>query len=484
MIFARGRLNRGVSSLNVVIKPFTTPMGKYIYDRETNSILALNDDEYEAFERIHQKQVNADDKKILKSFQERGFCKESELEKIEHPEDKYLEFHLDNKIEKITLQITQNCNLRCSYCTFSKIYKNRGHTNKKMSYETMKKSIDFLIKHSTNSKTVDVGFYGGEPLLEFDSIKNLLIYIKKQYPYKKITYSLTTNGTVFDDEIIQFLSDNQFNLTVSIDGPKELHDKNRVFANGEGSFDQMMDHLYYIKKKNPEFFKKISFNTVIAPGSDYKCVNDFFNASDIIEDALFFSTTLSDFNSKEPIKYEESYFINYKIQRTKMLLAALGFIDKEKISKLLLQEIALINRFNKDLGASNGLAKVAHPGGPCIPAAKRLMVDVDGNLYPCERVSETSKSMRMGTLDLGFDIDKARAILNIGQLTSEECKACWNFLHCTMCAAAADDTEKFSKAEKLTYCRGALDDTLSMLETICLLKENSFDFEKENNYEL
>jgi len=474
----------GECNMSVIIKPFSTPMGYYVYDREINSILVLSQDRYEAFERIYKKQANEEDQKILKDFQEQGYCKESQLEKIEHPTDKLLEFHLENKIKKITLQVTQNCNLRCSYCIYSGMYEQRSHTNKTMSYETMKESVDFLMKHSTNSEMVDIGFYGGEPLLAFNNIKSLLTYIKTKYPYKKVTYSMTTNGTIFNDEIIEFLSDNNVSLMISIDGPKELHDKNRVFINGKGSFEPMMENLLYIKNKNPEFFEKITFSTVIAPGNDYKCITDFFNASDVIEDTSFFSTTINDYNSKETIQYEESFFINYRIQRTKMLLAALGIISKDQVSKLLSSEMVIISRFHKDLGMSGGLTKMAHPGGPCIPGAHRLMVDVNGNLYPCERVSETSESMCIGSLDSGFNLDKARAILNIGQITSEECKECWNFIHCNMCAAAADDSGKLSKKKKLNRCSESINNTLSMLKTVCLLKENNFNFEKENRYEL
>jgi len=469
--------------MNVIIKPFSTPMGNYIYDRETNAILALKHDEYEVFKRVYKKQANEADQKILKAFQERGFCKESQLEKIEHPASQYLEFYLENKVEKITLQVTQDCNLRCSYCTYSGMYEQRGHTNKTMSYETMKKSVDFLMEHSMNSEHVNIGFYGGEPLLAFENIKKLIAYIKKQYPYKDLTYSMTTNGTVFNDEIIKFLSTNKISLTISIDGPKEVHDKNRVFANGEGSFDPMMKNLLYIKKKDLEFFNSISFNTVIAPGNDYQCLTDFFNANDIIEDNTFFSTSLNGFNSKELIEYDELYFINYQIERTKMLLASLGLISEDRVSKLLSQEMARVVRFHKDLGSSTGLTHAAHPGGPCIPGSKRLMVDVNGNFFPCERVSEASVSMQMGNLESGFDLEKSQAILNIGQLSLEECKRCWNFIHCGMCAAAADDTERFSKEEKLKHCGTASYETLSMLKTICLLKENNYNFEKESYYE-
>jgi len=464
--------------VNIIIKLFSTPKGKYAYDRETNSILSLNDDEFSALQRIQDGNATTDDLKVLETFQRKGFCKESSLRQILHPHEKFLEFHLDSKMEKITLQVTQNCNLRCAYCAYSGMYHQRSHTDKVMSYETMKKSADFLMHHATNSRKVDIGFYGGEPLLEFERIKSLVDYIKQTYPYKDISYTITTNGTLFTEEVINFLSDSGFNVNVSIDGPKEIHDKNRVFINGSGSFDSIMSSLRDIKRRNPEFFKKISFSTVIAPGSDFKCVDDFYSANEVIEDNFLFTTTVNEFGNIEEIQYDEKYFISYNIQRTKMLLYLLGMVEKDQVSKLVLREIAEINRFYKNLGTTNGLRYDAHPGGPCIPGAKRTMVDAEGYLYPCERVSESSNEMRIGHIDSGFDLNKAKQILNIGQLTQGECMACWNFVHCSLCAAAADDGRKLSGKSRLNYCEGAMNTTLTILKTICLLKENSFNFEE------
>lgn len=468
--------------MSIVIKPFFTPYGKYIYDRETNSILSVDSDEYETFNRIYENKAILSDLELLKIYQEKGYCKDSQLKKVEHPLDKMVEFHLNNKIEKITLQVTQNCNLRCAYCSYSGMYNQRTHSNKSMSYEIMEKSIDFIMHHSTNSKKIDIGFYGGEPLLEFNNIKKLLTYISRKYPYKEITYSMTSNGTVFTDDNIQFLSNNKFNILVSIDGPRELHNKNRVFVNGEGSFDKMMESIMYIKSEYPTFFKKISFNTVIAPGNDFKCANDFFNANDIIEENTLNATTISDFNNKNDIQYDDLYFITNRIQRTKLFLSALGLISKDKVSKLYSTDLPLLIRFYNGLGKTSNLTPIAHPGGPCIPGARRPMIDIDGNIYPCEKVSEESESMKIGNIYSGFDVDKVRSILNIGKLTENKCLDCWNFIHCGMCAASADDIKKLSGDKRLSKCDGAKNNTLYKFRAICLLKENNFDFEEASYY--
>lgn len=467
--------------MNIVIKPFSTPLGNYIYDRETNSILSVQDEEYAVLKRVSKRQATDNDLKILEAFQSRGFCKESALKEIEHPQDKFLDFHLENKIEKITLQVTQSCNLRCSYCPYSGGYDQRTHNDKMMPYETMLESVDFIMKRSINQEKIDIGFYGGEPLLAFQNIKKIVAYVRETYPYKNVSFSVTTNGTLLTKRNAKFLQDNDFSITVSLDGPKELHDQNRVFTNGEGSFDTMMDNLKSIRSEYPELFKKIAFNTVIAPGNDYKCVSDFFDASDIIEDNSLFAVPLNDFNSKDEIQYDERYFITYKIQKVKMLLAELGHISRDQVSNILSQDMANLIHFYNELGKAN-ISPTAHPGGPCIPGAKRPMIDIHGHIYPCERVSEASDAMRIGNIVSGFDMKKTRDVLNIGEITKKECLKCWNFIHCSLCAAAADDTRAFSRKEKLGRCASAKYSTLATLETICLLKENNFNFEKEHYY--
>lgn len=115
----------------------------------------------------------------------------------------------------------------------------------------------------------------------------------------------------------------------------------------------------------------------------------------------------------------------------------------------------------------------------CVPGIQRLFVDVEGNLYPCERVSEASKAVRMGHIDTGFDIDKARALLNIGKLTEKECKQCWAFRFCSACAVQADNLEELSAEKKLQNCaliRGHID---NMMRDYCVMRDLGCNFDKE-----
>ena len=158
--------------MSVIIKTFETPGGKYVFDRETNSLLSVNGDEFEACRRIEAGGAGDADMLLLEKYTSRGYLSKSRLEKIEHPATGLLRFHLDGGVQQLTLQHVQQCNLRCRYCTYAGNYGNqRVHSDLTMPLETMKKAIDFVMGRSRFVPEVSIGHYGGEPLLNFGSIK-------------------------------------------------------------------------------------------------------------------------------------------------------------------------------------------------------------------------------------------------------------------------------------------------------------------------
>jgi uncharacterized protein len=318
----------------IIVKTFKTPNGYYVYDRETNTILNVTKKEFVLLKEIELKDIPNDDcQKVISVYQEKGYFKESVLEEIEHPETKSLYYYLNKRIQKLTLQLTQNCNLRCDYCAYSGKYDQRTHSSNKMSFQVIKDTVDFAMQKSKGIRTLNIGFYGGEPLLEFENIKKTVAYINEKYNGRNVTYSLTTNGTLFNDELVRFFKENNISILISIDGPKEMHDKNRVFASGKGSFELIMKNLKWIKSTYPDFFEKISFNTVIPPGSSYKCVNDFFCANELFEGHNLNKSTVSGWNNKDRIVYDDKYFTTYNYEYLKILLSSIGKISKDRTSK-------------------------------------------------------------------------------------------------------------------------------------------------------
>ena len=171
-----------------------TPVGKYIYDVNTNSIIETREETFE-YLKCGKKNTNQVDRDIQKMIKQ-GYLKTTRVEKAKNPCIDYIEDFLNNRVAYLVLQVTQGCNLRCEYCVYSGGYDTRTHTNKRMNYKTAIKAIDFLIEHSKDEDTLYLGFYGGEPLLEFELIKMCVKYINKNAFGKKVEFNITTNATL------------------------------------------------------------------------------------------------------------------------------------------------------------------------------------------------------------------------------------------------------------------------------------------------
>jgi uncharacterized protein len=147
----------------------------------------------------------------------------------------------DFPLQTLVLNLTNQCNLSCQYCYEfgdDKVATPEGKP-KFMDYETAQASVDFLLEQSAGRRTVHITFFGGETLMNFPLLKKVVTYAHDRAAGqgRSIDFSLTTNATLLTPAIIEFLSENRIGVTVSMDGPPELHDKLRVFANGRGSYD-------------------------------------------------------------------------------------------------------------------------------------------------------------------------------------------------------------------------------------------------------
>ena len=222
---------------------FKTYKNKYLYDVNTNALMLVSD---ECFEQIVKYNDTGIVNNAVKKLQGQGYLRKRNNFIMENPETDGLKYSLENDLGTMALQVTQNCNLRCKYCVYSGNYENREHSSLRMSRETAYKAIDYLVEHSTNSENLHLGFYGGEPLLEFELIKDCVEYIRKA-TNKEIIFNITTNCVLLDEEKIDFLYQNDFRVTISLDGPANIHDANRVKLDNSGSFSNVIIAIQVIK---------------------------------------------------------------------------------------------------------------------------------------------------------------------------------------------------------------------------------------------
>lgn len=442
--------------MNPLILPVKTPFGFYFYEAQRNEIISIDK---EVFQYLYQtivknssNVITSDEcNKRISELQRFGYLLPTQVEQLNHPQTKTIEIMLERKLTMVTLQLTQRCNLRCDYCIYSENSSyNRIHSDNRMSFDTAKRIVDFYYTHTIDSEKIAIAFYGGEPTLEFDLIKKIVTYANSLFKGKEILYRMTTNATLFTDEMIEFFFDsgNDFLVLISLDGAKEIHDKHRKLPDGHGSYDVIMGNLQDIYNKNPLFLKRIHINTVIDPQSDYSAIIKILD-NPLVKDIPFQFNLVE--HDGEPAEYETEYLIKFNYDTFLSYLTQ--FREKEKVFPNKMMEYnSSYMRDKMDKFHSVDVRTVAAPGGPCEPGRMRLFVDCKGNFYPCERVSEKSECMCIGSVDRGFDIQRIKDMLNISQLTSESCKNCWAFNMCNICIKRADDNGIISATKKSRAC--------------------------------
>ena len=325
-------------------------------------------------------------------------------------------------VKALCLHVAHTCNLNCSYCFASQ---GRYHGERAlMSFETGKKALDFLVAHSGSRRHLEVDFFGGEPLMNFDVVKQLVAYARSIEPAsgKQFRFTLTTNGMNIDDDVIDFCNRECHNVVLSLDGRKEIHDFARVDYQGRGSFDRVVPKFQRLVEKRG--------------GKNYYMRGTFTHRNpDLLKDIR----TMLDLGftelSMEPVVCAPDD------------PAALTEEDLEIVKKQY-EELALLMDERRKEGRPFTFYHymIDLTGGPCIykrvsgcgSGTEYLAVTPTGDLYPCHQfVGE--EGFRLGSLDEGLvkpDIQAEFANTNV--YTREECRDCWARLYCAGgCAANA-----------------------------------------------
>lgn len=381
-------------------------------------------DKDEIIKKISEKHQNITDGDILKCIDDVSALKAGgQL----FSEDIYADKAdvLKNKnsgIKALCLHVAHTCNLNCSYC-FAAQGKYQGE-RALMSFEVGKRALDFLIENSGNRKNLEVDFFGGEPLMNFDVVKKLVEYarsIEKEHS-KNFRFTLTTNGVLIDDDVIDFCNREMNNVVLSLDGRKEVHDRLRKDYKGNGSYDLIVpkfqkfvekrgDKSYYIRgtytHKNTDFtndifhmadlgFKELSMEPVVcAPGEEYA----------LTEDDL-------------PVLFKQ-----YEILAKEMLKR-----DSENRG---------FTFYHYMIDLSNGPCIYKRISG-CGSGTEYLAVTPWGELFPCHQFVGDEK-YSMGNIYDGVTNTKMRDRFKKCNVYSRpECADCWAKLYCSGgCAANA-----------------------------------------------
>lgn len=481
---------------SLFIKKIKTPGNGYVYDVCSNEIVKVNPLIYDLIDQFHlpfkeilqnleqhySKTKIREAYRFVKNAVNSGYFSSLRPEiKSDRKDMRELSYLFENAgIQQLIIDLTNQCNMRCRYCTFSGHYKyQRNHSGRKINRKTALKAVDYFIENSDKKEIPFVTFYGGEPLLRFKLFKEIVDYVKSHE--KKFHFSLTTNGTLLDnEEICLFLIENDVSINISLDGPEYIHDKNRKMADGAGSYHRILRNLSWIKKRAPGYFyKNIFFSPVLTPPYDLERINAFFYKSDFFKNyknplnmstVSLFATTFLDMSEIPGAigKYRENRDKMLERYRDALISGRYeGLIFEEKLFKDIINTV----HFRKKFRLEDSLSIV----GQCTPGIRRLFVSADGKFYICEKIGEYYP---IGDVYNGVDLEKVYGFFDACDHFFRECGNCWAVRLCKRCFADVNRENEFDEERKNGFCRSKSVYLETILEVYCAILEknpNAFD---------
>jgi uncharacterized protein len=327
---------------------------------------------------------------------------------------------LEEERQSIILEATQECNLRCSYCIYGGDYVGeRVHSKKSMSIEVALRASEDFLNHSKKSKFKTISFYGGEPTLNFDVVKKVILAYEGE---KGLRFSISTNGTTLEKHA-RFIQDHRILTAISLDGPKEINDKNRVYnGTNRGSYEGIIKGLNQL---NDSFKRKnISFSATIGDSKDFMTCGDFFS-SFFPHNAFRVGFVKSWDSPMEQITATKKDF--EKLKRRYVQIMARGEKAPTFLSFLFEEGLDLIDNRVRNYGGDE-----LPVSGSCIPGVRKLFVTTEGLYYPCEKLSYPG--LEIGNDKEGIDQNKIQKLLNfVEENVNTYCSNCWAGTICNSC---------------------------------------------------
>lgn len=328
--------------------------------------------------------------------------------------------------QQLILSVTEHCNLRCQYCIYCDSKFQKTAELKKMNFDVAKKAIDDYLKNSTFSQRRCISFYGGESLLNFELIKDCVDYVESMNLTSDVTFLLTTNGTLLNKKIAQFLYNHRFLVNISMDGPQHIHDRYRKTRIGDATFHKVITSTKELIDLDPDYWKDaLSLLCVMAPPIDYNLVIDYF-------ELLPFKYTMSDLEMTDSMKQVVQKSMSNDDESQVIHLG-----NKDRASTGLVVEM----RTTKEILQQASFTPFV-PGRYCLPGLKRTFVATNGDYYICEKDDQNDEHI-IGNVETGMDYQKILEMRDkVYRFHKENCQTCWAARFCGMCFATLDNFPK------------------------------------------
>ena len=342
-------------------------------------------------------------------------------EGILYTEDQYEDIahsSMDDRdyIKAVCLNIIHACNLRCKYC-FADEGEYNGHKGK-MSLETAKKAIDYVVKRSGPRKNIEIDLFGGEPTMMMDTIKEIIAYARENEAKwnKRIRFTMTTNATLLTDEMMDYMDKELENIILSIDGRKEVNDKVRIRFDGKGSYDQILPNIKKMVAKRD----KTKSHTV--RGTFTRENLDFYEDVKMMVDEGFREISI------EPVVLEDGHPLALRKEDLPKIFESYDKLYDELVQKKAEGKEFNFYHFKVDLN-----------GGPCVykrisgcgAGFEYVAITPQGEVYPCHQFVGKEEYKLGSIYDDSYNADLGMSFKKAHIYNKPKCRNCWARFYCS-----------------------------------------------------
>lgn len=426
---------------------FATENGnKYFYDQQSNQFFLTHPSLTE-----NECGIESDDSYYMKKYEylkDHGFFSEEHSVKFEKKIDESIIEEGIIQSQQLVFETTDHCNLHCTYCSLGDMYVFNKPGKKNIDTSKALLALEYIFKRKASNSPFAISFFGGEPLYNFDFIRVIINRAKTLNQAKKLnlSFNMTTNATLLHKHIA-FLVENDVHLLVSLDGDKISHSY-RVFKDGRSSFEKVIENLDYIQQTYPNYFENnISFNSVLHDKNSVERIYEF---------------CWGKYKKIPMISPLNTTFVN---EQKKSLLNTM-YRSKEKSEEhFLASNSPLVAQMHEKTGAYQGVYKFMKnysinsyfsnilsllyeevrtvPTGTCPPFRRKMFMNTDNQLLPCEKVSYKHV---LGTVDeKGVHIDVkgiAKKFNAYYSAINTFCSACYNAKSCPICLLTIENVDQ------------------------------------------
>ena len=396
----------------------------------------------------------------------------------------------DGMVNQLSLAVSDQCNLRCGYCPHSnELDWVRSHRDVRMSAETARTAVRDFLHLSRHAKTPSISFYGGEPMLDLDLIREVVALVRREASRDDYRLVIDTNGTRLDSKSVDFIAEERLHLQVSLDGPPHVHDRHRRTRRGEPTHAAIMAGLARLYAADPGVHERIHYRVTLAPPTDPIEVGAWFADFPLhreagIAEPPHVGAGMADLSGVEPgrLGLERDDYTEF---RSRMSEARRRYVETcvdeghEALDPLLraLFDDELITFYHRPRVR---LGDEISPGGCCRPGQRRIHVRADGVYQPCERVGD---GLEIGRAGEGLDFAAIERLWErFMSALGERCLECWACRMCPLCFTSLAQTwhtgDPRIPVEVCESARRGREMALKMWVELLRRKPSSLDFLK------